>query len=317
LIFVTLLIAVPLGVLWFLQVDARTRIGYEPPIIPVLMIPLDIPLIILLFSSLVRAKSVVESRARVGFIGILIFALVVVIAMPLKLGIDRRTPDVEFLSTDAYFKIGGETVTLPFVAVRDVSNPGDDRNDALYGFRNTRDIFQRKMLELAGDQAMPKRAGSVEIIISAYQYYGELAASSSICPRLTREWSRRICRNERLGVLKELPQKFRLYGRESIGQLEGVWTVGSERQADQIADMRFQIGVPEIGCDRDTKFCTAAVTITQNLLAVWTVWSTEKLPETAAEMARRQGRAIFDFVQYGLGEVEDFASLQDGGFEQG
>lgn len=73
--------------------------------------------------------------------------------------------------------------------------------------------------------------------------------------------------------------------------------------------MRRVPGEPEIGCDRDTRFCTAAVAIDETMLAVWTVWPTDNPPETPLQIARRQGHAIFGFVSHGTGDTENFAAI--------
>jgi hypothetical protein len=62
----------------------------------------------------------------------------------------------------------------------------------------------------------------------------------------------------------------------------------------------------EIACGQESMYCTAGLAITPNLLVVWTVWDTMDPPETAAEMANRQGAAIVQLVQNGLGQSENF-----------
>lgn len=56
-----------------------------------------------------------------------------------------------------------------------------------------------------------------------------------------------------------------------------------------------------------TLFCTAAIAIEKNLIAVWNVWNDER--ESPEEMAQRQGKAIAAFVLNALGPVENFPEL--------
>lgn len=221
-----------------------------------------------------------------------------------------RRPDVDFLSTDAHFVVGETRIALPFVAVGHFHSP--DQPNPLHGLDYDPRARREKSFELAGDAAMPFSASRLQVFVQHYGSHGEYLESADICPRLTREWSRHVCRGDRLGVLDHLPSRFSLSGRGSLGWLDNYWTVGRERRSGHIADMRFEPGVPEIGCDLNSRFCTAALAVTPALLAIWSVWPTEDPPETAHEKALREGRAIFHFVQHGLGETENFALLSGG-----
>ncbi len=68
---------------------------------------------------------------------------------------------------------------------------------------------------------------------------------------------------------------------------------------------RSESGITEIGCDVESKFCTAAVNVLPGVLAVWTVWPDEQRAVTARAMADTQGAAIVQFVRRGLATVED------------
>jgi hypothetical protein len=69
--------------------------------------------------------------------------------------------------------------------------------------------------------------------------------------------------------------------------------------------MAFRPGIPEIGCDRQPPYCTAAVEVLPGLLAVWTVWPDPKTGRTAEQMAQTEGAAIVQFVQRAIGPTED------------
>lgn len=141
----------------------------------------------------------------------------------------------------------------------------------------------------------------LSLIVREYQFSGERLEASEMCPRLTRHWSRAFCRGQQHGLLARLPEKFDLFDRAKLDLLRNYWTVGREREYDQVKNMAMRPGVTEIGCDSDSRFCTALVEALPGLLAVWTVWSDEKSGGTAATMADTQGAAIVQFVRRALG----------------
>ncbi len=81
--------------------------------------------------------------------------------------------------------------------------------------------------------------------------------------------------------------------------------MGRERVYDQVKDMAMRPGVTEIGCDKQSRFCTAVVEVLPGLLAVWTVWSNEQTGNTAQQMAETEGPAIVQFVRRAIGPTED------------
>jgi hypothetical protein len=146
---------------------------------------------------------------------------------------------------------------------------------------------------------------SIDVSIRAYESYDEHFGSRDICPLLTRAWARTQCRGQRGGLLGRLPEKFDLLDRSKLDRLKSHVTVGGETRYDQVKDMAFHPGSPEIGCDRQSHFCTAVVEALPGLLAVWTVWPDEKTGRTADQMAQIQGAATVPFVQRAIGPVED------------
>jgi len=64
--------------------------------------------------------------------------------------------------------------------------------------------------------------------------------------------------------------------RNKLVLLQHHWTVGKERRFDRVKDLALEPGITEIGCDKNSIFCTAAVEVLPGPLAVWTVWSDEK-----------------------------------------
>lgn len=208
-------------------------------------------------------------------------------------------PDVQFLASDAYFVVGGQRIVIPAVALRGPGHTFDlsrSRPETSLKDRLRRD---------AGDPGNPMKMDKLDLLIRQYQYTGEHLASLNICPQLKRAWSQSLCGGQHRGLLKRLPEQFDLLDRDRLDLLGNHWTVGRERRYDQIKDMAVQPGVPEIGCDRESRYCTAMVEVLPGLMAVWTVWSDEKTEGTAAQMAQAQGTAIVQFVRRALGPAED------------
>jgi hypothetical protein len=208
-----------------------------------------------------------------------------------------RPPDINFLASDAHFSLAGLHFVVPVVALRGPGHVFD-----LSG-RRTRSLAD-DIREQARDPAKPKPMDHIDFFIGEYRYTGEHVASVGICPRLTRRWSQVLCRGDHKGLLRRLPEQFDLFDRSKLDLLRNYGTVGGERKYDQIRNM-IQAEQVGMGCDRDTKFCTAAIEAQPGVVAVWTVWSNEQTGVTARQMADTQGPAIVQFVRRAIGEVED------------
>lgn len=229
----------------------------------------------------------------------LAIAVVVLSVLVAECSESPSPPDVKFLASDTHFTISGQHIVIPAVAVRSADHTFD-----LSGRKPEKSLKERLALE-ASDPSNPMKMDKLDLSIRQYQYTGEHVASSKICPLLTRMWSRSLCRGEHRGLLKRLPEKFDLLDRAKLDLLRNYWTVGKERQYDQVKNIVIQTGVTEIGCDRESRFCTAIVEVHPGLLAVWTVWGDEKTGGTAEQMAHAQGAAIVQFVRRALGPTED------------
>lgn len=206
--------------------------------------------------------------------------------------------DVAFLASDLHFMIGGQHIVTPVVAI---GMPGHTFNLN----RRKSEPSAKDRFRPASEPSNPMSADQLAIAIRQYQYFGEDPGAGRICPLLTRKWSRSLCVGAHSGLLRRLPERFELLDRDKLDLLQYHWTVGKERQYDQVKGMALRPGVTEIGCDKQSKFCTAAVDVLPGLLAVWTVWSDEKTGVTGREMADSQGAAIVQFVQRALAPVED------------
>ena len=236
-----------------------------------------------------------DGRRLAGFAGFLLIVIIAFLAWSEK----KRRLDFEFFSNDTYFEIAGQTIILPSL---------------FYTWQikikyTSEDTYQNDQRNMGENPAKPQIVRSMRVFVEIYRTFGERFSSQGICPILSREWARNICENKRPGQLKNLPQSFLLLNRDHIDILKRYPTVGKERQYDQIVEMRFEPGQSEIGCDKESKFCTAIVTIDPKLIAVWTVWSENDSPNSASNMAERQGRAIFQLVENGLGKIEDFSEI--------
>ncbi|MBX9825469.1 MAG: hypothetical protein K2Y27_10800 [Xanthobacteraceae bacterium] len=209
------------------------------------------------------------------------------------------TPDVQFLASDLYLMVGGHRITVPAVALRGPGHTFD-----LNRQRPEKSLKETLKLE-ASDPDHPMTMDKLDLVIRQYQYAGESLASLEICQHLKRIWSQALCRGQQRGLLKRLPEQFDLLDRGKLDLLRNHWTVGRERKFDQVKGKAIELGVTEIGCDRQSIYCTAVVEVLPGLLAVWTVWGDEKTNGTAEQMALTQGASIVQFVRRALGPAED------------
>jgi hypothetical protein len=205
-------------------------------------------------------------------------------------------PDVQFLASDVHLVVGGHHIVIPAVAMR-----GPDHTFDLRGQRPGKSLKERLKSE-ATDPANPMRMDKLDLGIREYQYTGEHVAASGICPLLTRKWAQSLCRGQHRGVLRRLPERFDLLDRARLDLLKNTWTSGKERLHDLVKDMAIQPGITEVGCDRESRFCTAMVEVLPGLLAVWFVQGERR---TAEEIAHTQGAAIIQFVRRALSATED------------
>jgi hypothetical protein len=206
-------------------------------------------------------------------------------------------PDIPFLTSDGHFLVGGQHIVVPMIALR-----GPEHVFALSREKPAK-TSKEVLKERATDPRSPMLADSLSLLVHQYEMRDQHGASTEICPSLTRLWAQVVCRGQQKGVLKRVPEKFDLLDGTKLSLLKSRYTVGGEQEYDHVRKMPLRPGVTEIACDKDSKFCTAAVEAKPGLLAIWTVWSGED--QTAAEMAAAQGAAIVQFVRRAVGPVED------------
>lgn len=221
-------------------------------------------------------------------------------------------PDPSFLATDAFFQIGGESITLPFVAVRSPRSL-DSFADSLDEFRREgrhfSEAYKRRFRQVATDPANPMKLASVDVLVFPYKYYGQHVRSTAICALLQRAWAQQVCVGSRPGLLKYLPEKFNLIGVESIANLSHWHVSGGGNVLDRVDQMNLRMNIPEAVCGDQPTLCTAALLATPTLLAVWSVWSSSQPSGSALAMAKSQGAAISQFIRHGLGADENYDLL--------
>ncbi|SHJ89313.1 hypothetical protein SAMN05444404_2893 [Ruegeria lacuscaerulensis ITI-1157] len=225
---------------------------------------------------------------------------------------------LDFLSSDAHVVVGDRSLVLPVVALPDFSSMGQvftlNRAQAARSFQERQDAFREK----ASDPLTAPELDKLRVYIGAYGW--NISETRDIrefsipkfCKRLSRGWAQSVCDNPWAPLQQSLPETFHLADRRSLEVFDSYWTVGKERRSDQLRAMP-QIGaVAETACDHEDEsrrqFCTAAIQVSGNLIAVWNVWESDH--ETSSQRAKRQGRAIAAFVQYGLGDTEDYQELR-------
>ncbi|ACF01516.1 conserved hypothetical protein [Rhodopseudomonas palustris TIE-1] len=206
-------------------------------------------------------------------------------------------PDVSFLASDAHFMVGGQHLIVPAVAL--------SRFHCVECLEPHRLEKSKAYLQEASDPAKPMPARILDVSILRYRDITERSSTPDICPLLTRQWSKAVCRGQTKGILGRLPQSINLRDR-TLGKKT---TSGVEQGADRRNDGMRPVAA-EVHCDVDAKSCDARIEALPGLLAVWTVWNDERTGTTASEMADRQGLAIVEFVRRAIGPVEDATLLQ-------
>jgi hypothetical protein len=144
-----------------------------------------------------------------------------------------------------------------------------------------------------------------KIDVKILRYIDGRAAHSRFCEMLTREWAKSVCTGSRSTTMRHLPKRFTLIDRRKLELMKHYFTAGLENQYDQIRDMTLRRGVPEIGCDKEKRSCTAALQVMPKLIAVWAVWPNDKAGWSAEDVAEKEGNAVFQLVNRGLVENED------------
>lgn len=222
---------------------------------------------------------------------------------------------INLLASDAHIVIGEKRLTLPIIALGGYVGRG-------LSFSLDKERLQRSArtrLETFHSQAAnPDTAPTItktEINVFTYGSDDFDTSIKRICPRLTRKWSKSVCDNPWAPLTKAMPRnRFYLADDRKLDVFRRHWTVGNESMYDQILSMNLVEGQVSKSCDKKsspgpstTIFCTAAMPLNRNLIAVWTVWDGKD--ETSDEQAEREGKAIRSFVVNAIGQTENFDAL--------
>ncbi|MBY0284752.1 MAG: hypothetical protein K2W81_12420 [Sphingomonas sp.] len=236
-------------------------------------------------------------------------------------GSHTRQIDVALLASDRSVHVGGETLTLPYVALSDFvyapisfslrAPSGDERAQA----RRQRETF----LARAAQRETAPTLESITVSIAVYASYGELGQSARICPRLKRRWAISICGDSYSPIYQALPHEFELveFGKFEKYKHHFFAAVRGKTRYDQVSALRFRDNVSSVSCfsydvsgHRPGQTCLAGRLVGNRLVALWEAWERKDGHEKMQERADREGRMIAEFVEKGLGGDEDFQRLE-------
>jgi len=241
-----------------------------------------------------------------------IVAAIVVTCWPTKKGYSDA--DITFLASDAHVVVGDVPLTVPIIALPGLLN--QTQSFSLHT-QTDREAATERLAAFRKSTGSPETAPTIDTLEISLRTYGWNDFDISIirvCSRLTRQWSRSVCDDPWSPFQQAMPRgnnHFILADDRKLKVFNNHWTVGKERVADHLDEMRLNSEEASTVCDAETpsnrKFCTAAIRIKEHLIAVWTVW--DGPGEPYSRQAEREGHAIRQFVLHGLGPIEDFARL--------
>lgn len=254
-----------------------------------------------------RLFRVIPSVILIGAATVLLsaFGLEAILAWDNRTRITMSDADVAEYAATARARIAGEELQLPFVALPDYRclNPVIRLADqpAKPGLRTKKEAF----VAAASDPAHPVDVASLPVVIDLYGSLGELAKSARICPRLQREWASAICLDARHPLQQSLPNRFYLF---DAGASEADWRM-PERHKRLLGSLVPLGPEPKTACEEvaGNRYCLAAALITGKLAAAWK--SHDRAGEEVPHATDGEGRILRAFVEFALGEEEDFASL--------
>ena len=223
-----------------------------------------------------------------------------------RINYDEDIPDPVFLSRDLFFQIGEDVISVPAVAVSNVSIPPDNTNPLpRYRFNsifisrqrlNANNEFKTAMIKFAADPDMPAKVSRISLYITAYETYGEYGISQKICPLLTKNWSRRVCKNEFPPALKDLPRGFSLTSEGGLepDQRKSFSDVPEDDLSKDTGALSAQI---KMTCTDKQKFCKATLAISDDVYAVWSASCGQLTAERCKRANITKGNAIYHFVR--------------------
>lgn len=227
----------------------------------------------------------------------------------------------KFLASDANIIVADNVLVLPIVALRNYAYSG-------LSFSLNRDadqkMFQDKsknFQKLSSSIDTAPRFDRIDVTVQTYGYdESNLGVSQMICPQLTRRWSQAVCSNPWSAVRQALPGSgFTIIDLRALKTGHGNKILNCKQNSDPPKTVNLQPEEALLMCEASvvtysgistSKFFVSAVSINQDLGAVWTVSEDSRSLESAQSEAEREGKAIVAFVRHGLGPEENFPALQ-------
>lgn len=144
--------------------------------------------------------------------------------------------------------------------------------------------------------------------IGVYGSTGELLKSRGICPLLTRQWSRSICKSPYTPLYRALPREIALLKPEALSVYRHTGLAGaSQTKYDVVSKIRFDRDRADRACsDPDPnghRFCSAGIGLENGLIALWEAG--DNLDDDT-----RVGQMVQSFVKNAIGPKEDFEALE-------
>ncbi len=222
--------------------------------------------------------------------------------------VDADRPDAEFLAKDVYFRLNDLVISVPVVAVKDLTvAPGNSnplpkfRTDPRF-FGTSREFATRAykiaMLEFAGDPSRPAPLSQIRLGFGVYMTYGEQLISGKICSLLSREWSRKACRNQLRNEFENLPKSIYLvteYGLELFAQ-SAFFGVHKETLG-YLIDKKRPIGdQAKVVCTDGQTHCYATLMIAGEIFAVWSFDCAGMQADACEHKFAAEGDEIREFV---------------------
>ena len=233
-------------------------------------------------------------------------ALAVVACLPGCSGPGREPPpiDTDTLARTARLRIGPHRLQLPVVAIERVERPCAKSSfwPCSYGQQ-----------ELAGSasrgQGLP--VSSLTVTLTDYSTFQDSArdewiAIPQLCGKLRQRWARRQCGGSNL--FPDNLRRFTLLVPSALAQTNSLGSIGGQKEdvRELVRRLRPVGHAPALHCAPDGNgLCTAAVRVSDGVLAVWVLADTDAGPRPL----RRQVAAIRAFVAHAAGEREAYGQL--------
>lgn len=243
----------------------------------------------------------------------IVFALTLIIVAAIFGLVDRDkdVPDPTFLSRDVFFQIGEDVISIPVVAVQDISVPPNNFNplpsyysSPIFGKGRTfaTNEYKTAMISFATDPATPAKVSSILLSIGVYGSYGEHTGSSQICSLLTKTWSHKVCKNEFPDALKNIPRRFRLSTKDGLLRyrnvsFSGIPDLSGSDLLEAISPLSIQA---KTSCNDEQDYCISALSISNDVYATWTTDCSKLTVENCDIVNIAAGNIIRDFVRNSL-----------------